>query len=306
MKFGGKSFHSLNHFFKNKFGCKVIKISIDGGFTCPNRDGSLSSKGCIFCSKEGSSEFAFSKLSITEQFEKYKEFISSKWKNAKYMPYFQAYTNTYDTVENLRKKYEEVLNLPEIVGISIATRPDCLDKDVLNLLEEISKKTFLMVELGFQTSNEKSIKFINRCYENDVYLEAVKNLKNIGANVVTHVILGLPHETPEDMKNTVDYAINAGTNGIKLHLLYILKNTVLGDMYESGEFMTLEFEEYINLVIDIIEKVPKDVVIHRLTGDAKRDELLAPMYTIKKFHILNAIDEEFKKRNSYQGKWRSS
>ena len=303
MKFGDKSFYSLDYFFKNKFDQKIIKISIDAGFTCPNRDGTLSDKGCIFCSDKGASEFAFSNFSITEQFNMYKEFVSKKWKNAKYMPYFQAYTNTYDTIENLRAKYYKALSFSDVVGLSIATRPDCLNDDVLELLSEISKKTFLMVELGFQTSNEKSIKFINRCYKNEVYLKAVKQLKNIGANVVTHIILGLPFETKDNMQNTLNYVLDAGTNGIKFHLLYILKNTPLGHMYENGQITTLNFDEYITLVVDLIEKTPQDVVIHRLTGDAPRDDLLAPLYSIKKFHILNAIDKEFIKRNTFQGKF---
>lgn len=303
MKWMEKNFHSLNYFLKTKFGEKIVKIPIDAGFTCPNRDGTLSDKGCIFCGGRGSGDFTFQNLSITAQFYKYIEKIQSKWPNAKYIPYFQAFTNTYGDIEYLKKCYYEAIALKNTVGLSIATRPDCLNSEILSLLEEISKKTFLIIELGFQTAKPETAVLINRCYENHVFEKAVKDLKNIGANVVCHTILGLPHETKEDMLNTVKYAVNMGIDGIKLHLLYICENTQIGEMYKKNMFKALEKEEYIDILISAIEIIPENIVIHRLTGDAPREELIAPLFALKKFEVLNKIDESFKKKNTWQGKY---
>ena len=301
MKFGDKRFYSLNYYLRQTFGCKVIKISLDAGLTCPNRDGTLSYEGCIFCGA-GSGDYAFSGRSVSEQFELYRESIRKKWPNAKYIPYFQAYTNTYGDIELLRNLYFEALSLPDIVGISIATRPDCLGPDILELLKEISQKTTLFTELGFQTSNPQTAQLINRCYDNNVFLSAVENLKKIGSNVVCHIILGLPYETEKDMIESVKYAVKAGIDGIKLHELFVVKNTKLEKMYNEKCFETLSFDKYVSLVVKSLEILPKNIVIHRLTGDAPRELLISPRYSIKKFHILNAIDEHMERSNTYQSR----
>lgn len=298
-----KRFHSLNYFFKNSFGEKIIKVSLDAGFTCPNRDGTLSYGGCIFCSDKGSGDFSGNKNhSIERQFYTVRNSMYKKWPNAKYIPYFQAYTNTYAPINILKEKYYEALSLPNIVGISIATRPDCLNDETLELLATISKKTTLFVELGLQTSKESSINLINRCYTNSVFETAVKNLKSINANIVCHCILGLPNETKQDMLNTVNFACKTGINGIKLQLLHVLQNTQLAKMYNNKQFDVLTFNEYIDIIVSCLEIIPKEVVIHRLTGDGDKNNLIAPLFSLKKFHILNAIDDELIKRNTWQGK----
>jgi len=304
MKFGdsGKRFYSLNYYLRQVFGEKVIKISLDAGLTCPNRDGTLSYDGCIFCGA-GAGDYAFSGRSIKEQFELYRESISKKWPSAKYIAYFQAYTNTYGETELLKKLYSEALSLPNVVGISIATRPDCLGTEVLELLREVSQQTTLFVELGFQSSNPQTAELINRCYNNDVFLEAVKNLKNIGANVICHIIFGLPYETESDMLESIRYAVKAGIDGIKLHELFVVKNTKLAVMYNDGLFDTLSFDAYVNLIVKALEILPKNIVVHRLTGDAPRDLLISPLYSIKKFHILNAIDKHLEINGTFQSKF---
>lgn len=298
-----KRFHSLNYFLKETFGEKIIKIPLDGGFTCPNRDGTLSNRGCIFCSSRGSGDFAGNRLlPINEQFEEVRNSMKKKWPKAKYIPYFQAYTNTYAPVEVLKDKFYEALSLPDVVGISIATRPDCLSNDILSLLKDISKKTFLFVELGLQTTKESSIKLINRCYENNVFSKAVKDLKSINANVVCHCILGLPYETKDDMLNTVKFACQNNVNGIKLQLLHILKNTELNTLYKKEKFKVLTFEEYIDIVVSCLSIIPEDIVIHRLTAEGPRKDLVAPEFSIEKFKILNTIDNTLKSLDIYQGK----
>jgi len=301
MNYGDKRFYSLNHYLRQTFGTKVIKISLDAGLTCPNRDGTLSYDGCIFCGA-GSGEYAFSGRSINEQFALYRESLRKKWPSAKYIAYFQAYTNTYGEIGQLRTLYGEALSLPDVVGISIATRPDCLGADVLDLLHEVSQKTKLFVELGLQTSNPKTAKLINRCYDNDIFLEAVKNLKSISANVISHIIFGLPHETKEDMLESVRYAASAGIDGIKLHELFVIKGTKLADMYNDKLFKILELDEYVDIVVTALELLPSNIVIHRLTGDAPRRLLVAPLYSINKFNLLNAIDAKLVKNGTFQSK----
>lgn len=296
-------FYSANDFYKEKFGTKIIKLAIDAGFTCPNRDGKLSTEGCIFCSGKGSGDFAASSaLTIPVQYHQMVEKMSGKWKDGKFLMYFQAFTNTYASVDILKNLYTQALNLPNVVGLAIATRPDCLDDDVLNLLEELNNKAFVQVELGLQTSNDRSVKLINRCYDNDVYEEAVKKLNELNINTVTHVILGLPDETFDDMLSTVEYAINCGTDGIKLQLLHILKSTRLYDYYTSKPFKIFTYEQYIKTVVDIIERIPQNVVIHRITGDANKDDMFEPWWSLDKRRVLNGISKEFAVRNTYQGK----
>lgn len=283
---------SFNKYLKDKFGQKVYKISLDGGFTCPNRDGKAGTRGCIFCSKGGSGDFAESReMSITEQIESGKKRVEKKIKSGKYIAYFQAFTNTYAPVEMLRQKYEEAINHPDIVALSIATRPDCLGDDVLRLLDEMNKIKPVFVELGLQTIHQKSAKYIRRGYDLSVYDKAVRDLKKIGVNVVVHVILGLPNESENDMLETVKYVCESGANGIKLQLLHVIDGTDLANDYEKGLFKTLEFDEYVNLIVKCVKIIPKDIVIHRLTGDGAKKDLIAPLWSADKKRVLNAINK---------------
>lgn len=283
---------SFNKYLKDKFGQKVYKISLDGGFTCPNRDGKAGTRGCIFCSKGGSGDFAESReMSITEQIESGKKKVEKKIKSGKYIAYFQAFTNTYAPVEILRQKYEEAINHPDIVALSIATRPDCLGDDVIRLLDEMNKIKPVFVELGLQTIHQKSAKYIRRGYDLSVYDKAVRDLKKIGVNVVVHVILGLPNESENDMLETVKYVCESGANGIKLQLLHVIDGTDLAKDYEKGLFKTLEFDEYVNLIVKCVKIIPKDIAIHRLTGDGAKKDLIAPLWSADKKRVLNAINK---------------
>lgn len=283
---------SFNKYLKDKFGQKVYKISLDGGFTCPNRDGKTGTRGCIFCSKGGSGDFAESReMSITKQIESGKKKVEKKIKSGKYIAYFQAFTNTYAPIEILRQKYEEAINHPDIVALSIATRPDCLGDDVLRLLDEMNKIKPVFVELGLQTIHQKSAKYIRRGYDLSVYDKAVRDLKKIGVNVVVHVILGLPNESENDMLETVKYVCESGANGIKLQLLHVIDGTDLAKDYEKGLFKTLEFDEYVNLIVKCVKIIPKDIVIHRLTGDGAKKDLIAPLWSADKKRVLNAINK---------------
>ena len=283
---------SFNKYLKDKFGQKVYKISLDGGFTCPNRDGKTGTRGCIFCSKGGSGDFAESrKMSITEQIENGKKRVEKKIKSGKYIAYFQAFTNTYAPVETLRQKYEEAINHPDIVALSISTRPDCLGDDVLRLLDEMNKIKPVFVELGLQTIHQKSAKYIRRGYDLSVYDKAVRDLKKIGVNVVVHVILGLPNESENDMLETVKYVCESGANGIKLQLLHVIDGTDLAKDYEKGLFKTFKFDEYVNLIVKCVKIIPKDIVIHRLTGDGAKKDLIAPLWSADKKRVLNAINK---------------
>lgn len=285
-------YYSFNQYLKNTFGCKVYKISINAGFTCPNRDGTLGTRGCIFCSKGGSGDFAESStLSVTEQIESGKQRVSKKIKSGKYIAYFQAFTNTYAPVEVLAEKYCEAINHPDIVGISIATRPDCLGEEVLTLLSEINKIKPVFVELGLQTIHEKTAEYIRRGYPLSVYDNAIKALKKAGINTVVHLIIGLPNESREEMLESVEYACKSGADGIKLQLLHILKGTDLADDYLSGKFETLSMEEYLSIIKDCVEIIPKNVVIHRLTGDGPKKDLIAPLWSADKKSVLNALNK---------------
>lgn len=283
---------SFNKYLKDKFGQKVYKISLDGGFTCPNRDGKIDTRGCIFCSKGGSGDFAQNRdLSITEQIESGKKIVEEKIKSGKYIAYFQAFTNTYAPVEILRAKYSEAINHPDIVALSIATRPDCLGDDVIELLDEMNKIKPVFVELGLQTIHSDSAKYIRRGYSLEVYNEAVKKLKNIGVNIVVHIILGLPNESEEDMLESVKYVCQSQIDGIKLQLLHIIAGTDLAKDYEKGLFKTLEFDEYVELIAKCVAIIPKNIVIHRLTGDGAKKDLIAPLWSADKKRVLNAINK---------------
>lgn len=283
---------SFNKYLKDKFGQKVYKISLDGGFTCPNRDGKIDTRGCIFCSKGGSGDFAQNRdLSITEQIESGKKIVEKKIKSGKYIAYFQVFTNTYAPVEILRAKYSEAINHPDIVALSIATRPDCLGDDVIELLDEMNKIKPVFVELGLQTIHSDSAKYIRRGYSLEVYNEAVKKLKNIGVNIVVHIILGLPNESEEDMLESVKYVCQSQIDGIKLQLLHIIAGTDLAKDYEKGLFKTLEFDEYVELIAKCVAIIPKNIVIHRLTGDGAKKDLIAPLWSADKKRVLNAINK---------------
>ena len=285
---------TLNSYLKDRFGQKVYKIALNGGFTCPNRDGTIGTGGCIFCSRGGSGDFAESPtLSITEQIEKGKSKVSEKIKNGKYIAYFQAFTNTYAPVERLRTLYTEAVNHPDIVALSIATRPDCISDNVLLLLDEINQVKPIFVELGLQTSNEGSTKYIRRGYTNDVYDTAVNRLHSIGINVVTHIILGLPGESKQDMLKSVEYACRV-TDGIKLQLLHVIDGTDLADEYRQGKFNVLSLEEYTDIIVDCVKIIPKNVVIHRLTGDGAKKDLIAPLWSADKKTVLNTINKALK------------
>lgn len=286
-------YYSLNQYLRDTFGQKVYKVSLDAGFTCPNRDGTLDTRGCIFCSGAGSGDFAANrKLSVTEQIEAGKKNVEKKHPKGKYIAYFQAFTNTYAPVSVLREKYEEAMNHPDIVALSIATRPDCLLDEVLCLLRELNQRKPVWVELGLQTMHDRTSKYIRRGYALPVYEEAVRRLKEAGIVVITHVILGLPGESTEDMKQTVSYVGNLGVDGIKLQLLHVIKGTDLAKEYEAGLFETMDFETYVHLVAECIALLPKNVVIHRMTGDGDKRTLLAPLWSADKKRVLNAIQRE--------------
>ncbi|MCI9146608.1 MAG: TIGR01212 family radical SAM protein [Eubacterium sp.] len=285
-------YYSLNNYLRNTFGDKVYKLSLDGGFTCPNRDGTIDTRGCIFCSEGGSGDFAESSLlSITEQIEQGKKRVENKIKSDKYIAYFQAFTNTYAPVEILRQKFFEAIRHKDIVALSIATRPDCLDDNILSLLDELNKIKPVFVELGLQTIHEKSAAYIRRGYPLSVYDEAVKKLKSISINIVVHVILGLPNESKTDMLETVSYVCKSGIDGIKLQLLHILKNTDLADEYYRGNVKTLELDEYIDIIKACVEIIPSDIVIHRLTGDGAKKDLIAPLWSADKKNVLNKLNK---------------
>lgn len=283
-------YYSFNRYLRERFGCKVYKISINGGFTCPNRDGTLGTRGCIFCSAGGSGDFAESpELSITQQIEKGKERVKNKIKSGKYIAYFQAFTNTYAPVETLRKKFTQEINHPDIVMLSVATRPDCLPEEVIELLKELNDIKPVCVELGLQTIHEKSAEYIRRGYKLECYDNAVKRLKAAGLEVVCHIILGLPGETKSDMLESVDYACKSGIDGIKLQLLHVLKGTDLAKDYENGKFKVLTMDEYLDILKSCLDIIPKNIVIHRLTGDGAKKDLIAPLWSADKKRVLNAV-----------------
>ncbi|MBQ1871705.1 MAG: TIGR01212 family radical SAM protein [Lachnospiraceae bacterium] len=283
----------LNDYLIDRFGCKVYKIALSGGFTCPNRDGTLDTGRCIFCSKGGSGEFAEdSALSITEQIERGKTRIASKIKNGKYIAYFQSFTGTYAPIERLEKLYSEAIGHSDIVALSVATRPDCLEPGVLELLSKLNKIKPVWIELGLQTINERTAEYIRRGYPLSVYDDAVKELKERGIEVITHVILGLPGETKKDMLSTVRHVCDIGSDGIKLQLLHILKNTDLEKEYEAGKVTVLSEDEYIDILRDCVKIIPDNTVIHRLTGDGDKKLLIAPIWSADKKHVLNRIRKE--------------
>jgi hypothetical protein len=297
-----KRYHTLDYYYKNKFNEKVFKVSLNAGFTCPNIDGTVGTGGCIYCSKTGSGEFAGNrKDSIKKQFKEVKEMMLKKWPKAKYIAYFQARTNTYAPVEKLKELYEEALSEENVIGINIATRPDSITNECLDYLEELNKKTYLTVELGLQTTKEETSKLINRCHTLDCFENMVKLLRERNIDVVVHIINGLPHETKEDMLNTVKYLNKLDIQGVKIHMLSITKDTKLEELYNKEHFKVLTKDEYIDIVISQLELLREEIIIHRITGDPKIDDLIEPTWLTKKFCVLNDIDKEMVRRNTYQG-----
>ena len=297
-------FYKLNSFLKENFKEKIYKVSLDGGFTCPNRDGKISNKGCLFCSDKGSGEFAGDRCkTITAQIDEQIDFMKDKIGSSKVIAYFQNFTNTYGDVEYLRKIYYEALNHEKVIGIAIATRPDCLSDDVINLLDEINKKYFLWVELGLQTANDSIGKIINRGYDTTVYIDSCRILNEKNIKFVTHMIVGLPNEEKKDLYDTIDLINSVKSWGIKIHLLYILKNSKLLNYYQQNPFKIYEKDEYENTVIELLERLSPSIVVHRLTGDAKKDELFEPLWSLNKRSILNSIEKKLKSSKSYQGKF---
>ena len=298
-----KRYHTLDYYYKNRFHEKVFKVSLNAGFSCPNIDGKVGYGGCIYCSKTGSGEFAGNKEdSLEKQFLEIKNMMLKKWPKAKYIGYFQARTNTYAPVNELKKMYEKILNQENVIGLNIATRPDAISDECLDYLEELNKKTYLTIELGLQTIHDKTAKLINRGSSLEEFENCLKKLNDRNINVVVHIINGLPYETKEMMLETVEYLNNLDIQGIKIHMLHILKNTKLAEIYEKENFHVLTKDEYIDIVVSQLELLRPDIVIHRITGDPKVEDLIEPTWLIKKFVVLNDIDKELKRRDTYQGK----
>ena len=297
-----KRYHTLDYFYKHKFGGKVAKISLNAGFTCPNKDGTKGVGGCIYCSKLGSGDFGGKpNKSLPEQFHDVKDIMDKKWPNTRYIGYFQANTNTYAPLSILKEKYEEILKIPEVVGLNIATRADSITDECLNYLEELNKKTFLNIELGLQTIHESTNKLINRGETLEEFTTMVNKLRSRGINVIVHIINGLPYETKEMMLETVKYINKLDIQGIKIHMLHIIKDTKLAELYNKEHFHVLTREEYVDIVCDELELLKPEIVINRVTGDPNPQDLIEPTWLIKKFGVLNEIDKEMVRRNTYQG-----
>lgn len=298
-----KRYHTLDYFYKQKFGKKVCKISLNAGFSCPNKDGTKGLGGCIYCSKLGSGDFAGKQeKDLITQFNEVKEMMTKKWPDALYIGYFQANTNTYAKTEVLKQKYEPILELDNVIGLNIATRPDAITDDCLDYLQELSTRTYLTVELGLQSIHEKTTKLINRGHDLKCFDEMVKKLRERNINVVVHIINGLPYETKEMMIETVEHINKLDIQGIKIHMLHVIQDTALANLYQKEKFHILTKEEYIDIVVEQLERLRPEIVINRITGDPAKEDLVAPDWLIKKFCVLNDIDKEMVKRDSYQGK----
>ena len=282
---------SANAYFQSRFGCKVYKLSLDAGFTCPNRDGTIGVGGCIFCSSHGGGEFAEGDCgSVKEQLERAKARVGRKIHDGKFLAYFQAFTNTYAPVQKLEQLYYEAIAPEDVIGLAIGTRPDCLPPETVALLEKINREKPVFVELGLQTTNPKTVSYIRRGYENDVYFDAVRRLKAIGIHVITHIIIGLPGDCAQDAVETTRQAIAAGTDGIKFHLLHVLQNTDLAQEYTAGCFHCLSLEEYAQILKQCLLQVPESVVVHRITGDGAKKDLIAPLWSGDKKRVLNYLN----------------
>ena len=297
-----KRYHTLDYYYKQRFNEKIFKVSLNANFSCPNIDGTIGYGGCIYCSKSGSGEYAGNKEDeIEKQFLEVKNTMLKKWPKAKYIGYFQARTNTYAPVETLKKLHNKILEQQDVIGLNIATRPDSISNECLEYLSELNKKTYLTIELGLQTTNPKTTKLINRCHSLECFEEMVNKLRERNIDVIVHIINGLPYETKEDMLNTVKYLNQLDIQGIKIHMLSILKDTPLEYLYQKDKFHILTKEEYIDIVVSQLELLRPEIVIHRITGDPKIEDLIEPNWLTKKFCVLNDIDKEMVKRNTYQG-----
>lgn len=302
--FKNKRYYSLNEYFKKRFNTKVFKVALNANFTCPNKTGKLGYGGCTFCSPLGSGDFAGNKQDdLITQFNTIKEMMHKKWSDAKYIAYFQANTNTYAPVRELKDKFEPILNYSDdIIGVSIATRPDCLESNIVEYLAKLNQKTNLFLEIGLQTIHENTAKLINRGHDYRTFVNGVKKLREKNIEVIVHIINGLPYETQEDMLETVKELIKLDIQGIKIHLLHVIKNTRMGRDYLRNPFPLMTKEEYVDTVVKQLELIPQHIVIHRLTGDSVRKDLIGPMWSLKKWEILNSIDSKLKKRDTYQGR----
>jgi len=297
-----KRYHTLNYYYKNKFGIKVFKVSLNAGFSCPNLDGTIGYGGCIYCSKTGSGEFGGDKnKSLTEQFNEMKDVVNKKHIPCKYIGYFQARTNTYASVQTLKKKYEEILSLPDVIGLNIATRCDAISDECLDYLTELNKRTHLTIELGLQTIHEKTSKLINRCHSLEQFDSMVHKLRDRHINVVVHIINGLPYEDEDMMLDTVRHINTLDIQGIKIHMLHIIKDTGMANLYLKEGFYVLTKDEYIDIVIKQLEILDPKIIVNRITSDPDKDTLLEPVWLLEKCQLLNDIDKEMKKRNTYQG-----
>ncbi|WP_251942759.1 TIGR01212 family radical SAM protein [Staphylococcus sp. Marseille-Q5304] len=301
--FENKRYHTWNYHLKNKFGQKIFKVAIDGGFDCPNRDGTVAYGGCTFCSAAGSGDFAGNRADPIEvQFQQIKDRMHEKWSDGQYIAYFQAFTNTHAPVEVLREKYEAALKEPGVVGLSIGTRPDCLPDDVVEYLAELNERTYLWVELGLQTIHQETSDLINRAHDMQTYYDGVAKLRKHNINVCTHIINGLPGEDYEMMMETAREVAQMDVQGIKIHLLHLLKGTPMVKQYDKGMLEFMSQEEYTNLVCDQLEVIPPEMIVHRITGDGPIDLMVGPMWSVNKWEVLNEIDDELARRASYQGK----
>ena len=298
-----KRYNDLNSYLRNLFGCRVQKITIDAGLTCPNRDGSISRAGCIYCNTRGSGTGAHANgLTVTQQLSNGKKLLSKRYKAKKFIAYFQSFSNTYAPLQKLKGLYEEALAVDDIVGLSIGTRPDCVAEPVLDLLQNYVKHYLVWVEYGLQSARDATLAFINRGHDVQCFIDAVAKTKKRGIKICAHVILGLPHETRRDMLHTAETIATLGLDGVKIHLLYVVKGTRLETLYQQGAFKCLEQQAYVDLVCDFLEKIPFEIVVQRLTGDPHRSELAAPVWSLKKTGTLNLIRKTLEERDSWQGK----
>lgn len=293
-------YRHLNNYLKEKFGQRTLKICIDGGFTCPNRDGTVGTGGCIFCSEKGSGEHIHSANNISIQVKNYFKSYKAQRANC-FIAYFQNFTNTYDSITHLKEKYDAALIDDRIVGLAIATRPDCINEDVVKLLKSYANRYYVWVELGLQTSNDTTGNFINRCYSSAQFTKAVELLNTYKIDVVTHIIVGLPHESHEDIGNTVHFINQHKIQGLKIHSCYVIQHTVLANLYESGKYIPLSLDEYLNTTAYILTHINPNIVIHRISGDAPKDLLIAPDWNLHKKWIINGLDKLLREQNLYQG-----
>lgn len=298
-----KHYNTLDRYYKKKYGKKVAKVTLNANFSCPNKDGSKGIGGCIYCSKSGSGDFAGNvNYSLKEQFFQIKKIMDNKWKDCFYIPYFQANSNTYGNIELLNNTYSQVVDIdPNIVALAIATRCDCINEENAKYLGELNKKIPLSIELGLQSSNENTLQYLNTCYNKKEFIRAVKLLRSYDIEVVVHIINGLPYETKEDMLNTIDFINSLDIHGLKIHSLMILKNTTLAELYEKENFKMLTLSEYVDITCSQIERLSSKIILHRLSADGVTDDLIAPNWVSKKLVVMNEIDKEMRRRNTYQG-----